>query len=82
MDPEAWEVDYKDLIHDPGDAVVTRDSLLGRSGHGLELISGYDAPPALTVSCTVLLCEQHQFLTGNPTFQNNLLHTLFNPGSG
>jgi pimeloyl-ACP methyl ester carboxylesterase len=75
-------VDYKDLIHDPGDAVVTRDSLLGRSGHGLELISGYDAPPALTVSCTVLLCEQHQFLTGNPTFQNNLLHTLFNPGSG
>jgi hypothetical protein len=82
MDPEAWEVDYKDLIHDPGDAVVTRDSLLGRSGHGLQLISGYDAPPALTVSCTVLLSEQHQFLTGNPTFQNNLLHTLFNPGSG
>lgn len=73
-------IDYQDLIHDPGDAVVTRDSLLGRSGH--ELMPGYDAPPALAVSCTVFLCEQHQFLTGNPTFQNNLLHTLFNPGSG
>jgi hypothetical protein len=24
----------------------------------------------------VFLCEQHQFLTGNRTFQNNLLHTL------
>lgn len=73
-------IDYHDLIHDPGDAVVTRDSLLGRSRH--EPMPGYATPPPLAVSCTVFLCEQHQFLTGNPTFQNNLLHTLFNPGPG
>jgi len=54
----------------------------GRGGSGHQLMPEYDAPPALAVSCTVILCEKHQFLTGNPTFQNNLLHTLFNPSWG
>ena len=69
-------VDYQDLIHDPGDSVVTRDSLLGRCGDSL--LPGFDAFPAPRIAHSVFLCERHQFLTGNLTFQNNLLHTLFN----
>lgn len=70
------DVNYQDLIFDPGDSVVTRNSLLGLSD--TELMPGFTAlaPPAL--SHAVFLCEQHQFLTGNRIFQNNLLHTLFN----
>ena len=69
-------VDYHDVIHDPGDSVVTRSSLMG-SYEG-QLINGYDSIVPMQLSHSVFLCEKHQFLTGNPTFQNNLLHTLFN----
>ena len=68
-------VNYHDLIHDPGDSVVTRSSLLGR--HPQALLPGFDPPTPPTLSHAVFLCEQHQFLTGNAVFQNNLLHTLF-----
>lgn len=67
-------VNYRDLIHDPGDSVVTRRSLLGR--HPQALMPGFDPPTPPTLSHAVFLCEQHQFLTGNAVFQNNLLHTL------
>lgn len=67
-------VDYERLIHDPGDSVVTRDSLLGRYPHPVR--AGFSALPRLSVSHSVFLCERHQFLTGNAEFQNNLLHTL------
>jgi pimeloyl-ACP methyl ester carboxylesterase len=69
-------IDYHALIHDPGDSVVTRSSLLGRCETGL--LPGFSALPSMPASHSVFLCEQHQFLTGNRTFQNNLLHTLLN----
>jgi pimeloyl-ACP methyl ester carboxylesterase len=69
-------VDYQDLIHDPGDSVVTRNSLLGRCE--TELLPGFSPLRPMPISHSVFLCEQHQLLTGNATFQNNLLHTLLN----
>lgn len=68
-------LDYQDLIHDPGDSVVTRSSLMGRWEN--ELMPGFQAIPRPAVSHSVFLCERHQFLTGNPVFQNNLMHALF-----
>jgi len=70
------DIDYQSLIHDPGDGVVTRSSLLGEYRQPLR--AGFDHIPAMPVAHSVFLCERHQFLTGNPTFQNNLLHTLLN----
>ncbi len=67
-------LDYQDLIHDPGDSVVTRSSLMGRWED--ELMPGFHAIPQPSVSHSVFLCERHQFLTGNPIFQNNLMHAL------
>lgn len=67
-------VDYDALIHDPGDSVVTRESLLGAAEQPLR--AGFSAIPRLRITHSVFLCERHQFLTGNATFQNNLLHTL------
>ena len=69
-------IDYQDLIHDPGDAVVTRDSLLGFCQQPLR--AGFAPLPRLRIAHSVFLCEQHQFLTGNAIFQNNVLHTLLN----
>ena len=69
------DLNYHDLIHDPGDSVVTRNSLLGSAPQAL--MSGFDPPAPPALSHAVFLCEQHQFLTGNAVFQNNLLHTLF-----
>jgi len=68
-------VDYHDLVYDPGDGVVTRASLLGRTGE--RLLPGFEPIAPLRVAHSVFLCEEHQFLTGNPSFQDNLLHTLF-----
>ena len=64
-------IDYQSLINEPGDGVVTRSSLMGR-------------PPAaenariqnLEIAHSTFLCEAHQFLTGNLSFQDNLLFTL------
>jgi len=69
-------VDYASLIHDPGDGVVTRSSLLGNYLQPLR--AGFARIPPLPIAHSVFLCEKHQFLTGNATFQNNLLHTLLN----
>ncbi len=60
-------VDYGRVMFAPGDLVVTRDSLLARSR---------STPNALAVEHAVFLCEEHRNLTGNPSFQDNLLHTL------
>lgn len=73
-------VDYEALLFEPGDAVVTRSSLLGR------LTLNIAAPRAeiesVDVAHSVFLCEEHRALTGNPTFQNNLLNTLLSVDPG
>lgn len=63
--------DYQAMIHDPGDGVVTRSSLMGRAPRGERV----DAE-SLEIVNSVFLCEAHQYLTSNPTFQDNLLFTL------
>lgn len=69
-------IDYESLMFEPGDTVVTRSSLLGRRTRNIA------APrqefESVQVANSIFLCEEHQKLTGNVTFQDNLLNTLLN----
>jgi len=67
-------VDYEAAMFEPGDAVVTRTSLLGR--RTLNIAAPRDEIESLEIAHSVFLCEKHQQLTGNPSFQDNLLNTL------
>lgn len=67
-------LDYEALMFEPGDTVVTRASLLGRST--LNVAAPRSEIESLPVAQSVFLCERHQQLTGNPSFQDNLLNTL------
>ena len=60
-------VDYEALMFEPGDLVVTRNSLLGRTP---------GTRGAMHTEHAVFLCEEHRELTGNASFQDNLLHAL------
>jgi hypothetical protein len=55
---------------------VTRASLQGRLQQG-EALPGVPLAP-LRAQHSVFLCEGHRTLTKNPSFQDNLLATLFN----
>jgi len=61
-------------MFEPGDTVVTRSSLLGRSS--LDVAAPRVGIESLRVAHSVFLCEQHQQLTSNPSFQDNLLNAL------
>lgn len=65
-------VDYGRLLLQPGDGLVTRDSQLGR---GLDVAPGMPAGIFPLVQ-SFFLCEQHDQLSVNPYFQNNLLNFL------
>lgn len=65
-------VDYERLLLQPGDGLVTRDSQLGR---GLEVAAGMPGGIFPLVQ-SFFLCEQHDQLSVNPYFQNNLLNFL------
>jgi pimeloyl-ACP methyl ester carboxylesterase len=67
-------VDYEALMFEPGDLVVTRASLLGR--RTLNVAAPRAEVEALRIANSVFLCEEHRHLTGNPSFQDNLLHAL------
>ena len=64
-------VDYDAVIYQPGDGVVTRASLLADP-----TVLDQPIQAQLQMQQTLFLCEAHQQLTGNPSFQNNLLYTL------
>ncbi len=67
-------VDYEALLLEPGDASVTKASLLGRNTIDPSVRRHeYSFFPLHHV---FLLCEEHNSLTGNVSFQNNLLHSL------
>jgi pimeloyl-ACP methyl ester carboxylesterase len=68
------DVDYASLMYEPGDAVVTRSSLLGR--RSLNVAAPRAECESLKIAHSVFICEQHQQLTGNPMFQDNLLNAL------
>jgi pimeloyl-ACP methyl ester carboxylesterase len=65
-------VDYERLLQQPGDGLVTRDSQLGR---GLDVVPGQPGGSFPLVQ-SFFLCEQHDQLSVNPYFQNNLLNFL------
>jgi pimeloyl-ACP methyl ester carboxylesterase len=68
------DVDYAARMFQPGDRVVTRQSLLGRC-RSFDGVTCAGAPD-LRIEHSVFLCEIHQSLTGNASFQNNLLYAL------
>lgn len=74
-------VDYAAVMFDPGDLVVTRDSLEGRVRNGFVQSGDHAGSHAerhqpLVVRQSTFLCEEHRQLTGNPSFQDNLLYVL------
>ncbi len=65
-------VDYERLLMLPGDGLVTRDSMVGR-----DLPEVFGRPSGVfPIAQRFFLCEQHDQLSVNPYFQNNLLNFL------
>lgn len=71
-------VDYDRLMLEPGDGVVTKASLLARQALDPSVVRHryVDFP----IDYPLFLCEQHDALTGNVSFQDNLLHALLSRG--
>jgi pimeloyl-ACP methyl ester carboxylesterase len=67
-------IDYDAVMFEPGDTVVTRSSLLGR--RTLNIAAPREQIESIQLANSVFICEHHQSLTGNPTFQDNLLNAL------
>jgi pimeloyl-ACP methyl ester carboxylesterase len=69
-------VDYKNLMLEPGDGVVTKASLLARQT--LDPTIARHRFSFFPLDYAFFLCESHDRLTGNINFQDNLLHVLLN----
>ncbi len=72
-------VDYRRLMLEPGDGTVTKASLMARRNLDPSLARHryIDFP----LDYPLFLCERHDQMTGNVTFQDNLLHALLSPDS-
>jgi pimeloyl-ACP methyl ester carboxylesterase len=67
-------VRYDELMLEPGDGRVTKPSLLARET--LDPTAPMSEDSFLPVAYWFFLCERHDLLTANPTFQDNLLNVL------
>lgn len=67
-------VDYDMLMLEPGDGTVTKASLLAREA--LDPTVPRHEWSHFPLRYSFFLCERHDRLTGNPSFQDNLLHAL------
>lgn len=67
-------VDYESLMLEPGDGTVTKASLLARES--LDPTVKRHKYSHFPLRYAFFLCERHDRLTGNPSFQDNLLHAL------
>jgi len=67
-------VDYSELMLEPGDGDVTKPSLLARQSLNPTVQRSDDLFFPLAYS--FFLCEDHEHLTGNINFQDNLLNIL------
>ena len=67
-------VDYESLLMEPGDRSVTKASLMGRNV--LDPSVPRHKYSFFPLDHVVLLCEEHNSLTGNINFQDNLLNAL------
>lgn len=67
-------IDYESIMLAPGDGTVTKSSLLARDS----LDPGVARNPYIffPIDYSMFICESHDQLTGNVTFQDNLLHAL------
>lgn len=67
-------IDYSRLMLEPGDGRVTKASLLAREN--LDPTVPRHPWSSLQYDYVFFLCEDHEHLTGNVSFQDNLLHAL------
>lgn len=67
-------VDYGALLLEPGDGTVTKASLLARDS--LDPSVKRHEWSHFPLDYAFFLCERHDRLTGNPSFQDNLLQAL------
>jgi hypothetical protein len=67
-------IDYNALMLEPGDGLVTKSSLLGRDA--LDPTVSRHKWSFFPLDYSFFLCEPHDHLTGNVSFQDNLLHAL------
>jgi pimeloyl-ACP methyl ester carboxylesterase len=67
-------VDYDAIMLEPGDGTVTKASLLARES--LDPTVPRHEWSHFPLSYSFFLCERHDRLTGNPSFQDNLLQSL------
>ncbi|MGH8516210.1 MAG: lipase/acyltransferase domain-containing protein [Panacagrimonas sp.] len=67
-------VDYTRLMLEPGDGVVTKASLLARDN--LDPAAPRHPHVDFPIAGAFFLCAEHGMLTGNLSFQDNLLHAL------
>jgi len=67
-------VDYEKLMLEPGDGRVTKPSLFAREA--LDPTVPRHRYSYFPMDHSILLCESHDSLTGNISFQNNLLNIL------
>ena len=67
-------VDYNLIMLEPGDGTVTKASLLARES--LDPSIPRHKWVSFPLDYPIFLCESHDNLTGNVTFQDSLLHTL------
>lgn len=79
MDPDSVRdrrpgVDYARLMLEPGDGVVTKASLLARDN--LDPVAPRHPHVDFPIAGAFFLCAEHGMLTGNLSFQDNLLHAL------
>ncbi len=67
-------VDYGRLMLEPGDGAVTKPSLLAREA--LNPVAPHNEALFFPLAYAFFLCEDHERLTGNINFQDNLLNVL------
>ncbi len=68
------DIDYEKLMLEPGDGRVTKPSLFARDA--LDPTIPRHRYSYFPMDHSILLCESHDHLTGNISFQNNLLNIL------
>jgi len=67
-------IDYEQLMLEPGDGHVTKSSLLARVK--LDPTAARPESTFFPIKYKIMLCETHRTLTSNITFQDNLLDIL------
>jgi len=67
-------IDYETIMLAPGDGTVTKASLLARDS--LDPRVARNPYIFFPIDYSMFICESHDQLTGNVTFQDNLLHAL------